>query len=88
MNPRKLTTMALSIFVTVAVVALLPAISRGDDVPNATVEGPIPYDAGTHGCPFSSVANPVELAIREYTEEEFFFYTGQKTNRSSPTRVA
>lgn len=81
MNPRKLTALALSLFLTVAVVMLVPATSRGAEVPNATVEGPIPYDVGLHGFPFSSVANPVELAIRGYTEEEFFFYGTERESQ-------
>ncbi len=81
MNPRKLTTLALGFFVTVAVVMLVPATSRGAEVANATVEGPIPYDVGIHGFPFSSVANPVELAIRGYTEEEFFFYGTERRSQ-------
>jgi hypothetical protein len=43
------------------------------DVPDATVDGPIPYSVGAYGFPWSSVADLAELEAVAYMEEEFFF---------------
>jgi len=56
--------------VTSAIVIWSAAVAA--DVPDATVEGPISYEVGTHGLPWMTVPDIDALAAKGYVEQEFF----------------